>query len=122
VTFAALGVAFAAALCTGCSAAAPNDERTGPPRTDYCEMLVRDVHGEKPGFMAGNKMLYLGGQANVEWKIVENETLGHGGFSYTGLPGKSVQVTITLGETVSRRSSARSVSEADPPGPAPATP
>jgi len=56
-----------------------------PPWTDYCAMMARDIQGVKPGFMAGNKMLYLAGESDVEWNIVEQETVGlTGSFFYDG--------------------------------------
>jgi len=47
-----------------------------PPQTDYCEMLARDIQGKGHGFLAGNLLYYVGGQADAEWNIIENETLG----------------------------------------------
>ena len=32
-----------------------------PPKTDYCEMLQRDIQGEHYGFIAGNKLYYIAG-------------------------------------------------------------
>jgi len=53
-----------------------------PPYTDYCDMLTRNIQGSKHGFLAGNLLYYVGGQANAEWDIIEHETLGftHGFF------------------------------------------
>eukprot|EP00729_Bicosta_minor_P004678 gene4678-9721_t len=47
-----------------------------PPTTDYCAMLgVDDIQGKKSGFLAGNKVYYLGGKVLVQ-HIEENETIG----------------------------------------------
>jgi len=56
--------------------------QTQPPYSDYCEMVARDIQGNKHGFIAGNLLYYVGGQASAEWDILEHETLGftHGFF------------------------------------------
>ena len=44
--------------------------------TDYCALLGEDdIQGKKHGFLAGNKVYYLGGKSDV-WRKTENETLG----------------------------------------------
>ena len=44
--------------------------------TDYCDMLGQDdIQGIKTGFLAGNKVYYVGGTALV-WDMAENETIG----------------------------------------------
>ena len=44
--------------------------------TDYCALLGEDdIQGKKHGFMAGNKVYYVGGSSLV-WRNTENETLG----------------------------------------------
>ncbi|MBC8434861.1 MAG: chitobiase/beta-hexosaminidase C-terminal domain-containing protein [Verrucomicrobia bacterium] len=77
-----------AVFAAGCSA--PNDsassgsESTGranpsgmPPRTDYCEMLQRDIQGQHYGFMGGNKVYYIAGSFGAYWdEYWESETLG----------------------------------------------
>jgi len=48
-----------------------------PPSTDYCEMLEKDINGIQHGFLAGNKMYYVGGQSGAYWDgIPEYETIG----------------------------------------------
>lgn len=47
-----------------------------PVYTDYCQMLARDIQGKGHGFLAGNLLYYVGGQASAEWNIIEEETLG----------------------------------------------
>jgi len=47
-----------------------------PPRTDYCEMLARNIAGRQHGFLAGNHLYYVGGQCDAEWHVTEHETLG----------------------------------------------
>ena len=43
---------------------------------DYCDMLGRDdIQGKKTGFLAGNKVYYVGGKALVQ-HISQNETIG----------------------------------------------
>ncbi len=49
---------------------------TAPPYTDYCKMLGRDIAGRQHGFLAGNHLYYVGGQADARWRIKEHETLG----------------------------------------------
>ena len=39
-------------------------------------MLARDIKGKKTGFMAGNCMMYLGGQSGPDREIWEEETIG----------------------------------------------
>ena len=51
-------------------------ETAQPDYTDYYRMLARDIKGKKPGFMAGNCMMYLGGQSGPDWEIWEEETIG----------------------------------------------
>jgi hypothetical protein len=47
-----------------------------PPSTDYCDMLGQDdIQGKKTGFLAGNKVYYVGGTFLV-WDLFENETIG----------------------------------------------
>ena len=44
--------------------------------TDYCALLDEDdIQGKKHGFLAGNKVYYVGGTSLV-WRNAENETLG----------------------------------------------
>merc|ERR1719210_974579 len=44
--------------------------------TDYCALLGEDdIQGKKHGFLAGNKVYYVGGTSLV-WQNTENETLG----------------------------------------------
>ena len=44
--------------------------------TDYCALLGDDdIQGKKHGFLAGNKVYYVGGTSLV-WRNTENETLG----------------------------------------------
>ena len=44
--------------------------------TDYCALFGEDdIQGKKHGFLAGNKVYYLGGKSDV-WRKTENETLG----------------------------------------------
>ena len=44
--------------------------------TDYCALLGEDdIQGKKHGFLAGNKVYYVGGSSLV-WRNTENETLG----------------------------------------------
>ena len=48
-----------------------------PPRTDYCEILERDIQGEHYGFVAGNKLYYVAGSFGAYWdEYWESETLG----------------------------------------------
>ena len=48
-----------------------------PPFNDYCEMLEKDINGIQHGFLAGNKMYYVGGQSGAFWEgIPEHETIG----------------------------------------------
>jgi len=48
-----------------------------PPYTDYCKMLEKDISGVQHGFIAGNKMYYVGGQTGAFWEgILEEETIG----------------------------------------------
>ena len=48
-----------------------------PPFNDYCEMLEKDINGIQHGFLAGNKMYYVGGQSGAYWEgIPEHETIG----------------------------------------------
>lgn len=62
---------LAFSLCAGpCPGAAE------PPRVDYCELLARDIAGRQHGFLAGNHLYYVGGQADARWRITEHETLG----------------------------------------------
>ena len=43
---------------------------------DYCELLGQDdIQGKKHGFLAGNKVYYIGG-AYFSQKLGENETIG----------------------------------------------
>ena len=43
---------------------------------DYCEMLGKDdIQGKKHGFLAGNKVYYIGGTF-LSQKLAENETIG----------------------------------------------
>jgi hypothetical protein len=42
---------------------------TAPPYTDYCRMLARDIAGRQHGFLAGNHLYYVGGQADAKWRI-----------------------------------------------------
>ncbi|MGB2820947.1 MAG: hypothetical protein WBF17_08200, partial [Phycisphaerae bacterium] len=49
---------------------------TAPPYTDYCRMLARDIAGRQHGFLAGNHLYYVGGQADAKWRIKEHETIG----------------------------------------------
>ena len=43
---------------------------------DYCEMLGEDdIQGKKHGFLAGNKVYYIGGKYFSQ-KLGENETIG----------------------------------------------
>ena len=47
-----------------------------PPPTDYCDLLGKDdIQGKKTGFLAGNKVYYVGGTFLV-WDLYENETIG----------------------------------------------
>ena len=47
-----------------------------PPTTDYCAMLgADDIQGKKSGFLAGNKVYYVGGKYLVQ-HCAENETIG----------------------------------------------
>ncbi len=63
---------FVALLCPVglCRAAAP------PPYADYCKMLARDIAGKQLGFLAGNHLYYVGGQADTKWRTKEHETIG----------------------------------------------
>ena len=46
------------------------------PLFDYCDMLGQDdIQGKKTGFLAGNKVYYVGGKALVQ-HISQNETIG----------------------------------------------
>jgi hypothetical protein len=47
-----------------------------PPRTDYCDMLGRDIHKKMHSFIAGNHMYYIGGKVNTEWEHQYSETIG----------------------------------------------
>ncbi|MHC5056939.1 MAG: hypothetical protein ACYTKD_19840 [Planctomycetota bacterium] len=48
-----------------------------PPRTDYCEMLARDIQDEHDGFLAGNKLYYVSGSFGAYWhENWESETVG----------------------------------------------
>jgi len=47
-----------------------------PPRADYCAMLARDIAGRQHGFIAGNHMVYVGGQCTATWRVREHETIG----------------------------------------------
>ena len=48
-----------------------------PPYTDYCKMLEKNIAGIQHGFLAGNKMYYVGGQTGAFWDgIMEEETIG----------------------------------------------
>ncbi|MCH2036060.1 MAG: PA14 domain-containing protein [Puniceicoccaceae bacterium] len=48
-----------------------------PPKTDYCEMLQRDIQGEHYGFIAGNKLYYIAGSFGAYWhEYLESETIG----------------------------------------------
>ena len=48
-----------------------------PPFHDYCKMLEKDINGIQHGFLAGNKMYYVGGQTGAYWEgVSEYETLG----------------------------------------------
>ena len=50
---------------------------TSPPFNDYCKMLEKDINGIQHGFLAGNKMYYVGGQTGAYWEgVSEYETLG----------------------------------------------
>ena len=63
---------MAVRLLAGLSAAVA----IAPPVTDYCDMLGQDdIQGIKTGFLAGNKVYYVGGTALV-WDMAENETIG----------------------------------------------
>ena len=43
---------------------------------DYCEMLGKDdIQGKKHGFLAGNKVYYIGGTF-LSQSLAENETIG----------------------------------------------
>lgn len=54
-----------------------NAKNVEPPRTDYCEMLERDIQGEHYGFIAGNKLYYVAGSFGAYWhEYWESETLG----------------------------------------------
>ncbi len=68
-------LAFAVLLVVFTSSAADAADN-GPPRTDYCQMLARDIQGKQHGFLAGHHLYYVGGAASAEWKIREHETLG----------------------------------------------
>ena len=46
-----------------------------PPQTDYLEMLKQEIQGKKSGFLAGNKVYYIGGRYTV-WNLQANETIG----------------------------------------------
>lgn len=50
--------------------------QTKPPKTDYCQMLERDIQGKMYSFIAGNHMYYIGGKVNEYWKPVYSETIG----------------------------------------------
>lgn len=52
------------------------DKTVVPPFSDYCQMLARDIAGKKHGFLAGNLMNYIAGQAGAEYNIIEHETIG----------------------------------------------
>jgi hypothetical protein len=92
----AIVVGYLVVLLFGCNLSFGQD---APPYTDYCEMLARNIQGKKTGFMAGNKMLYLGGQAGSEWQIRENETLGftHGYFYDGRCRGRGIYTTEKTG-------------------------
>jgi len=48
-----------------------------PPFNDYCKMLEKDINGIQHGFLAGNKMYYVGGQTGAFWDgVSEHETIG----------------------------------------------
>ena len=48
-----------------------------PPRSDYNEMLERDIQNEHYGFIAGNKLYYVAGSFGAYWhEFIESETLG----------------------------------------------
>ena len=50
---------------------------TPPPFHDYCKMLEKNINGIQHGFLAGNKMYYVGGQTGAYWEgVSEYETLG----------------------------------------------
>jgi len=52
------------------------DQGSPPPTTDYMDMLGQDdIQNKKSGFMAGNKVYYIGGKYFV-WTNGENETIG----------------------------------------------
>jgi hypothetical protein len=62
-------------LASGPSRAEEGNAR--PPRTDYCEMLSRDIQGEHYGFLAGNKLYYVSGSFGAYWhEFWESETIG----------------------------------------------
>lgn len=71
--------------------------QTTPPFTDYCEMLARDIQNKKHGFLAGNLLYYVGGQASADWDIIEHETLGftHGFFRDGRARGQGRVVDVT---------------------------
>eukprot|EP00912_Choanoflagellata_sp_UC4_P002272 UC4_evm7s1434 len=49
---------------------------SSPFRTDYCAMLGEDnIQGKKSGFLAGNRVYYVGGKYEVQ-RCTENETIG----------------------------------------------
>ncbi len=71
---------LAPAVALGLLASGPTRAEEGdarPPRTDYCEMLVRDIQGEHYGFLAGNKLYYVSGSFGAYWhEFWESETIG----------------------------------------------
>ena len=48
----------------------------GPPFTDYCALVSKDISGKEHGFLAGNTLYYIGGQFSAPWRIPETETIG----------------------------------------------
>ncbi len=47
----------------------------GPPYVDYCKMLEHDIVNRKHGFLAGNKINYIGGNYG-HWRRNSDETIG----------------------------------------------
>ena len=86
--FSFLTLTFLVVFSAGCSAPQDSAHSVGqsvvsvespslPPRTDYCEMLERDIQGEHYGFIAGNKLYYVAGSFGAYWhEYWESETLG----------------------------------------------
>ena len=52
-----------------------NAHKQQPSFHDYCRQLEQEIQGRKHGFLAGNRVYYVGG-FHASWNLIEHETIG----------------------------------------------